>query len=205
MDKRLRPGELHGPLQAPAPAEPSPALSPPISLADFHAGSREAFAVCYRDHFAAVDRAVSRVLGGADKETVVHEVFLRLMTKPELRLAFQGGSLNAWLAAVARNHAIDYVRHQRLEQPAGAEADPPDITEDPADVERRTEARILVERFRRDHLPPKWAPVFELRFMRHIGQEEAARQLGIGRTTLAYREHCIKRLLRRFILKLERA
>ena len=204
MEKRLH-GELHGPLPAPVPRAPRAGPAVPVSLADFHAGSREAFAIFYRDHFATVDRAVSRILGGADKETVVHEVFLRLMTKRELRLAFQGGSMNAWLAAVARNHAIDYARHQRLEQPAGAEADPPDVTEDPADVERRAEARILVERFRRDHLPPKWAAVFELRFLQHIGQEQAARQLGIGRTTLAYREHCIKRLLRRFVLRLERA
>jgi RNA polymerase sigma-70 factor (ECF subfamily) len=205
MDKRLHQGEIDAPLPAPAPRAPSPSSGAQGSLADFHAGSREAFGAIYRDHFATVDRAVGRIIGGADKETVVHEVFLRIMTKRELRLAFQGGSMHAWLAAVARNHAIDYARHQRLEQPSGDEADPPDVSADPADVERRAEARILVERFRRDHLPTKWAPVFELRFLRHIGQEQAARQLGIGRTTLAYREHCIKRLLRRFILKLERA
>ncbi|HEY3595159.1 MAG TPA: sigma-70 family RNA polymerase sigma factor, partial [Polyangiaceae bacterium] len=124
--------------------------------------------------------------------------------KRDLRLAFQGGSMNAWLAAVARNHAIDYARHRKREQPTGDDAEQPDISEDPSDIERRAEARILVERFRRDYLPAKWAMVFELRFLRNIGQEQAAQQLGIGRTTLAYREHRIKSLLRRFILKLER-
>jgi RNA polymerase sigma-70 factor (ECF subfamily) len=205
MDKRLRQGEINAPVAAVPPSTASSSSAAHLSVADFHAGSRETFGAFYRDHFGTVERAVGRILGGADKETVVHEVFLRLMSNRELRLAFQGGSIHAWLAAIARNHAIDYARHQKLEQPAGAETDAPDISEDPADVERRAEAHILVERFRRDHLPPKWAPVFELRFLRHIGQEQAARQLGIGRTTLAYREHCIKRLLRRFVLKLERS
>jgi len=175
------------------------------SLADFHAGTREAFAAFYRDYFSTVDRAVGRILFGADKETAVHEVFLRLMTDSQLRLAFRGGSMSAWLAAVARNHAIDYSRHRKLEQSAGSEPEVDGAFQDGAAIERGADARILVERFRRDHLPVKWASVFELRFIRHIGQEQAARQLGIGRTTLAYREHRIKSLLRRFVLKLERS
>jgi RNA polymerase sigma-70 factor (ECF subfamily) len=175
------------------------------SLAEFHAGTREAFDSFYRDHFATVDRAVGRVLSGADKETVVHEVFLRLMTSPELRLGFRGGSMSAWLTTVARNHAIDYSRRQKLEQPTGADTDTADLEQDPLAVERRMEARILVERFRRDHLPAKWDPVFELRFLQRMGQQQAAQKLGIGRTTLAYREYRIRSLLKRFLLALERS
>jgi RNA polymerase sigma-70 factor (ECF subfamily) len=198
----------HADTGAPAPASdpwvPSSRPGSEGSLADFHAGTREAFTAFYRDHFSTVDRAVGRILSGADKETVVHEIFLRVMTKAELRLAFRGGSMTAWLAAVARNHAIDYTRHHRLEQPSGAELNAEIAVQDGAAMERRVDARILVDRFRREYLPAKWEPVFELRFLRHIGQEQAARQLGIGRTTLAYREHRIKALLRRFLLKVGR-
>src|SRR5262249_43475617 len=50
----------------------------PISLDAFYAGNKEALTHIYREHFAAVDRAVGRILSQADKETVVHEVFFRL-------------------------------------------------------------------------------------------------------------------------------
>jgi RNA polymerase sigma-70 factor, ECF subfamily len=193
MAKRLRHGDSDGP--APSTAD---------SLAAFHAGGKVMFEAYYRDHFAAVDRAVGRVLSGADKETAVHEVFLRLMTSPELRLGFRGGSMAAWVSTVARNHAIDYSRRQKLERPLGFDADRADLEEDPSSVEQRVEARMLVERFRRDYLPAEWEAVFELRFLQHLGQEQAAHKLGIGRTTLAYREYRIRSLLKRFMLKLER-
>src|SRR5262249_875924 len=150
------------------------------------------------------DRAVGQVLSGADKETVVHEVFLRLMTNAELRLRFRGGSLSAWLSTVARNHAIDYLRRRKLEQPSeGAHDEVPDAVEEVDQFEQRAEARILVERFRREYLPKKWSQVFELRFVQQLEQQQAAKQLGMSRTTLAYQEYRIRALLRRFLLKLE--
>ena len=62
-----------------------------------------------------------------------------------------------------------------------------------------TDARLLIEQFRREHLPEEWAGVFELRFLQQLPQREAARRLSIQRTTLAYRELRIRRLLRRFL------
>ena len=59
----------------------------------------------------------------------------------------------------------------------------------------------MIERFRREVLPAKWADVFEHRFLRQLSQAEAAELLGIGRTTLAYQETRVRRLLRRFLLK----
>src|SRR5262245_58568503 len=46
-------------------------------LHQFHRGQRRALEECYRAHFADVSTAVGRVLSGADKETVIHEVFFR--------------------------------------------------------------------------------------------------------------------------------
>jgi RNA polymerase sigma-70 factor (ECF subfamily) len=167
------------------------------------AGTTPEFEAFYRDNFAVVGRAVGQVLTGADKETVVHEVFLRLMTNEQLRSRFHGGSLTAWLSTVARNHAIDYLRRRKLEQPSEAGEEFVGEVEDADQFERRAEARILVERFRQEHLPKKWGQVFELRFLQQLEQQQAAQKLGMSRTTLAYQEYRIRALLRRFLLKLE--
>src|SRR5437868_4527758 len=58
----------------PVGAEPRPREQPGW-LDEFHAGDPAVMRQCYVEHFAAVDRAVGRILQGADKETVVHEVF----------------------------------------------------------------------------------------------------------------------------------
>jgi RNA polymerase sigma-70 factor (ECF subfamily) len=166
-------------------------------LDSFYRGERDAMERCYREQFAAVNAAIGQFLGGADRETAVHEVFARLIAREDVRRAFQGGSLRAWLAMVARNHAIDYRRRLSREAPlTGAAAD---AAGPPGSLEGAAEARQLIERFRRDLLPAAWAPVFDLCVVRQMTQREAAKALGISRTTLAYRELLIRRRLRRFI------
>lgn len=173
-------------------------------LADFHAGRRAALERCYRECYGTVHRAVGRVLSGPDQETVVHEVFYQLLSREALRRSFQGGSLKAWLATVAVHLATDYVRRQRREQNvlAAVQAEGPDA---PAPAEDgAAEARALVERFRAELLPKKWERVFEARFLRQLSQRDAAQELGMHRTTLAYQELRIRALLSRFARQLGR-
>ncbi len=172
-------------------------------LACFHAGQRGAMEDCYREHFATVEKTVGQILYGADKETVIHEVFFRLLSDRQARLGFQGGSLRAWIATVARNRAIDYLRRHRREQVVDPEVAAGLAGGEESRCEERTEAKILVERFCREQLPDRLAPVFEARFIKQLSQREAARELGMRRTTLAYREGRIRILLRRFLLRLE--
>src|SRR5688500_6255999 len=168
-------------------------------LASFHAGDRATIEACYRQHFATVERAIGSLLGQADRETVIHELFSQLLAAPELRRSFQGGTLVGWLTTVARNRAIDFARRLGREVSGGGGS---------CDATRaRTEswaddadARLLVERFRRECLPPEWQGVFELRFLQSLAQREAAQRLSLHRTTLAYRELRIRRLLRNFLL-----
>ena len=168
----------------------------------FHAGERDVLDECYRNHFRVVETAVGQVLRGADKETVIHDVFLQLLARAELRRGFTGGSFAAWLATIARHQAIDFWRRYRrehsLEQTAGGISSEPVQPVEP--LERTVEARLLVDRFRREVLPPKWASVFEARFVSGLDQRSAAARVGISRTTLAYQEIQIRRLLRRFLL-----
>lgn len=181
--------------------EPAPAAARGEAagwLERFHAGDRAVIEQIYRDHFARVGRTTGSLLGAADGETATHEVFFRLLTVPALRASFRSGELGAWLVVVARNHAIDYRRRQGREIPTGSSALMDVGIRDSAHA--RSEARLLLERFRTEVLPPEWAGVFEARFLREMSQSEAARHLGMGRTTLAYQEIRLRRLLRRFVL-----
>lgn len=159
---------------------------------------------CYLEHFSSVAQSVGQVLSGADKETIVHEVFLRLLSDENLRNGFQGGSFQAWLTTMARHRAIDYLRRHRREilvDPDFASM----LAQGNVEVsERKTEARSVIERFRREQLPQKWSAVFDARFLQQLSQREAAARLGIRRTTLAYQEGRIRVLLRRFLLRREK-
>jgi RNA polymerase sigma-70 factor (ECF subfamily) len=174
-------------------------------LQRFHDGDRGVIEHVYRDHFDTVARAVGPLLGRADKETATQEIFFRLVSQRALRAAFRGGDLRAWIEVVARNHAIDYLRRRNRETPAGHTLAAADQAQPGRSWEGAAEARLLIERFRAEVLPPKWAGTFELRFIQQLSQTEAGAALGIGRTTLAYQEARVRRLLRKFLLQKGRA
>ena len=173
-------------------------------LAQFHAGDRSTLAEVYRDHAQTALRAAGRVLSGADQETVVHEVFCRLLASEPMRRGFQGGSISSWLSTVTRNQAIDFVRrhHRDVSIHELPDESPPDLSGGvPAARDSvADDAKELLARFMRDALPTKWAPMFQLRFLRQLTQRDAALQLGISRTTLAYQELRVRRLLEKFCL-----
>jgi RNA polymerase sigma-70 factor (ECF subfamily) len=50
-------------------------------------------------------------------------------------------------------------------------------------------------------LPEGLWPLFQARFIERLDQREAARRLGLHRTTLAYRELRVRRFLRAFLRK----
>ena len=170
-------------------------------LRAFHAGERDCLERCYRDHVGTVEQVVAGVLQGSDRETLVHEVFFRLLNDAPFRQAFHGGSFSSWLRVVARNQAIDYARRRRLEVRFVEEAVSGDaISASPA-FEEEFDVRWTLQRFRERCLPAKWRSVFDARFVAQQDQPTAARAVGLSRTTLAYQEYRIRRLLRRFVLR----
>jgi RNA polymerase sigma-70 factor (ECF subfamily) len=172
----------------------------PAWLDAFHGGERAALERLYRENFAVVHGAVSKVLAGADAETVTHDVFLKLLTSRPARESFRGGNLAAWLTRVATNAAIDYRRRYRRETTIPSE-DLETMPERTSRSDTDADAVALVERFQRDVLPPKYLPVFQKRFLEQLGQREAARALDMSRTTLLYHEHKIRGLLHKFVLR----
>lgn len=174
----------------------------PSWLLAFRRGDHQILAQCYRSYYRVVEAAIGSVLGVADRETVIHEVFLRLLTDPAMRESFTGPSLGAWLSSIARNRALDVSRRARREVLLSTPVDRPD-TDSPTRADEDAMMCLLLERFRREHVPPAWAPVFEARFLKEMSQREAARHLGMHRTTLAYQELQLRRRLRRFMLEEE--
>lgn len=174
-----------------------------VWLRAFHDGDRATMAGLYHEHFATVEAAVGRVVSGADKETVIHEVFFKLIAQADERRRFQGGSIGAWLTTVARNHAIDHARRRvrELTMPSEALVDRVGATDHDGEA---AHARVLIERFRAG-LPEPWRRVFDLCCLQQIPQRDAAAMLGIARTTLAYRHHQIRVRLRKFLLPREEA
>lgn len=168
-------------------------------LALFHAGNRKVLKKLYNEHFCTVEKAAGKILPEADKETVIHEVFLRIFTEENMRQNFKGGSLVAWLTTVTKNQAIDFLRRSRKEFMANPEFVANQSDSGSHNLEDKLQAKMLIDVFRRDHLPEKWLQVFEARFIRQLTQREAARDLKMPRTTIAYQEHRIRVLLRRFL------
>jgi RNA polymerase sigma-70 factor (ECF subfamily) len=172
-------------------------------LRAFHAGGRAAMTSLYHDHFATVASAVGRVLSGADKETVIHEVFFKLIASQDQRRRFQGGSFGAWIATVAHHQAIDHLRrrNRELAMPPEELGDHLGAAPGPSDA---AAARVLIERFR-DGLPAKWRPVFDRCFLGQRSQRDAAAELGLSRTTLAYQHLQIRMRLRKFLVPRKQA
>jgi RNA polymerase sigma-70 factor (ECF subfamily) len=169
-------------------------------LAGFHRGDRRVLERCYREHFETVARAVGSVLDGVDRESAIHDFFARLIADEGMRRSFQGGTLGGWLWVGARRTAIDVARARHREREVLAEMEAEQEAPEGTSAAEDLEARRLIAEFRSGPLPAKWAAVFEARFLRQLSQREAAAALAMRRTTLAYQELRIRRLLRRFLL-----
>ena len=197
---------------------PSADASPPermtdrgaaTDLARFHAGDREEIARVYRQHVARVERAVSRYLRGSDAECVVHDLFVALLEREDLRRQFGGGEIGAWLATIAAHRAIDRVRQRRrftlFDDPSSLDGalEPVEEEESLLDRDQRRQIRAALARFAELELPRidrdgGLGELLRLRFEEGRTQVEAAAALGLPRTTLIEREQRLMRHLARF-------
>src|SRR5205807_3742835 len=119
-------------------------------------------------------------------ESAIHDFFARLIGDEQMRRSFQGGTLGGWLWVGARRAAIDVARARRREREALSDLEAESAAHHVPGPADDLEARRLIAEFRSGPLPAKWAGVFEARFIRQLSQREAAAELGLRRTTLAY-------------------
>jgi RNA polymerase sigma factor (sigma-70 family) len=147
----------------------------------------------YRDNFASVRRAAGRVLQEpADRDAIVQQVFVDLVSQRKLRAAYRGGDLGAWLGSIARHRALDFTRRERRLVELPPDEPTPDHNEPLADF------RQELERFARG-LSDDRRRLLELRFVLGMTQVEAAAELGMPRSTLEDWERDIKRRLEAYL------
>jgi RNA polymerase sigma-70 factor (ECF subfamily) len=162
--------------------------------ARFRRGDSEVIEAVYRETFESVRRSAARVLREpADRDAVVHEVFVDLVSSRRLRESYRGGALAGWLGAIARHRALDFARRESRLTDLSA------LDETAAAVDPLVDFRRELERFA-SRLEPEKRQVLELRFLAGMTQVEAAARLGMPRSTLEDWERQIKRLLHEHLL-----
>jgi RNA polymerase sigma-70 factor (ECF subfamily) len=140
----------------------------------------QALAKLYDDYGRAAYALVLRVVRDrAIAEDLVQETFLRVWNRVHL-IDSQKGALGAWLLAIARNRAIDYLRSS-----AGRERNAIELNEtDHAPLYREMEAEILISdqaRRVRDamaRLAPNYRTVMELAYFEGLSQAEMSVKMG---------------------------
>jgi RNA polymerase sigma factor (sigma-70 family) len=180
-----------------------------LDLEAFHAGDRRVLTEVYHRYLGRVSRSVSRYCRGADAECVIHDLFLALVERREVRESFKGGDLGAWLATLAGRRALDHLRRRRrftlLDDPRSLEGKLEPVEEEQGLLHRDQMRRLerALDRFAEEVLPkltPKLAEVFRARYREpYRSRMDAAAVLGIPRTTLIDRETRLMRYLGRFL------
>jgi RNA polymerase sigma factor (sigma-70 family) len=161
----------------------------------FRRGESDVIEAVYRDTFEAVRRSAGRILREpADRDAVVHEVFVELVSSRRLRESYRGGAMGGWLGAIARHRALDFARRERRLTDLSA------LDEAAVAVDPMVDFRRELERFAA-RLDPLRRQVLELRFVAGMTQMEAAQRMGMPRSTLEDREREIKKLLQEHLLE----
>jgi len=180
------PNEPHGPDGAVA----STAARDRAWVAAIRAGDVAAFEAMYRAYKDALGGYISHLLHSREAaEEVIHDLFLRLWEQRELW--DPPAALNAYLFRAARNRALNYLRHERVEtkfrdriarDAAVAEAWPacaptPDETLRFRDIEHAIERAVST-------LPVRCQEVFRLNRYQRLSYTEVAQVLQISVKTV---------------------
>jgi RNA polymerase sigma factor (sigma-70 family) len=178
--------------------------SPEPDPETFWRGDAAALETIYRAHARRLLGTARAVVGPAEAESVVHETFVELIRNQELRRRFTGGSMDAWLSAIARRKGLEHLRRRdrrRADAGPSSDASAADIRGERADPspEPRLEARDLLMRFLAVGVPAAQVDFFRRRFLDGQTQVEVAAALGTPRSTLEGWEHRLSERLRRFI------
>ena len=142
-------------------------------MAGIRSGDQSAMSQLY-DRYSGVVYAVALriVADTGTAEDVLQEVLIKLWRNPETFDATRG-SLGGWLAAMARNRAIDMVRRRRPET---------EITDAVAapDMSREADRGIMVAKIRNSlgSMPPTQRVALEMSFFEGLTHSEIAEKTG---------------------------
>jgi len=140
----------------------------------------QALAELYDRYGRQVYSLILRVVrDGAITEDLVQETFLRVWNRVHV-FDIERGSLGAWLLAVARNRAIDYLRSTAGRERNALELDETgypglfcDMEPDILNADRTRRIRAAMEK-----LSPNQRQVMELAYFEGLSQTEMAQKIG---------------------------
>lgn len=161
----------------------------------------DAFAILY-DRFApAVHAMAVYMLGRAEAEEIVQDVFLRLWDRAG-QFDVRRGRFRSWFMAIARNHILTQLRlrgHERqiavardVQEVLARQPDPDiDLEEDTSLRERRSEIVCALQQ-----LPDEQRRVLVMAYFGGLSQASIARELGLPLGTVKKRTRLGLRKLR---------
>lgn len=144
-------------------------------LASVARGDKDAFAGLYDRHVSLVYGIAKRITGNPTQaEDITQSVFTMLWAKPD---SFAGGNFAAWIARVARNASLDFVRSAavRTREPEM----PIDIASDndlEDEVFSRLQSSAIVQALRT--LPDDQREAIEQAYFQGLSYSEVAARLG---------------------------
>ena len=138
-------------------------------------GDTEAFGQLYRRYARMVHGVLLSRVHATDVEDLVQDVFLRAL--PRLRSLREAGRFGPWLAAIARNLAVDF--HRRMHLRTEGRDDSADPSEQPAagKASDAREAAEVLECIRR--LPEVYREPLILRLVEGMSGPEIAERTGL--------------------------
>jgi len=143
------------------------------------AGRSEALRLLVDRHGTAVLNFLYRMTGDrAASEDLSQEVFLRVFRHASRYVA--GGGFRGWLFAIARNLALNYGRHRRMERRVRAPAPRSEDPAERAELERAVEAAI-------DRIDEPFRSALVLCTVDGLSYDEAAAACGCTVKTLSSR------------------
>lgn len=192
-----REGATADPVVAPAPAagphgEERTRAQDGVVVALARRGDRAAWAWLYRRYSGVVHGVLLTRVASQDAEDLVQDVFARAMKR--IGTVRDGASIGAWLAAVARNHAVDHLRQQGRRR-AGSLG-----SVGPASEEREPMGTIAAEAaealaaIRR--LPEAYSEALMLRLVEGLTGPEIAQRLGMTHGAVRVNLHRGMQMLR---------
>lgn len=166
-------------------------------VARCRAGDGAAFAEIYARHAGRVYSLAYRMVGAADAEDLVQDIFLLAHRK---LASFRGdSSLGTWLYRLATNHCLDVLRSRQARMSERTSSlDAPDAAEPAAPIGPGRVAPLDLERAIQA-LPPACRAAFVLHDVEGFGHQEVGAALGISEGTSKSQVHKARLRIRAFL------
>jgi len=158
-------------------------------------GDRTAFGVLYERYARMVHGILLSRVPAAAVEDLVQDVFLKAM--PRVGSLRDAGHFGGWLAAIARNRAVDFFRQAGPRQESFEDTGEADSENEKSDEADKADARIVLEAIRR--VPEAYRETLILRLVEGMTGPEIAARTGLTHGSVRVNLHRGMQQLRKLL------